>query len=122
MEKKIFDLNWIYLHKIFFAMYSIPYTRVIQKDTIFAAAKTYCDPSYFLTALILRIWLKERILERIGLKWVNGTENEVWGVEKMHPSCKEAWQKELLLKVSFSKGVKIVALQFFENYFSEWLA
>ena len=27
MEKKIFNLNWIYLHKIFVTMYSIPYTR-----------------------------------------------------------------------------------------------
>ena len=25
--KKIFNLNWIYLHKIFVMMYSIPYTR-----------------------------------------------------------------------------------------------
>ena len=27
LGKKIFDLNWIYLHKIFVTMYSIPYTR-----------------------------------------------------------------------------------------------
>ena len=28
LGKKIFNLNWIYLHKIFVSMYSIPYTRV----------------------------------------------------------------------------------------------
>ena len=29
LEKKIFNLNWIYLHKIFVPMYSIPYTRCL---------------------------------------------------------------------------------------------
>ena len=27
LEKKLFNLNWIYLHKIFITKYSIPYTR-----------------------------------------------------------------------------------------------
>ena len=28
LGKKILNLNWIYLHKIFVTMYSIPYTRM----------------------------------------------------------------------------------------------
>ena len=27
MEKRLFNLNWIYLYKIFVTMYSVPYTR-----------------------------------------------------------------------------------------------
>jgi len=29
LEKKLSDLNWIYLYKIFVAMYSISYTPVV---------------------------------------------------------------------------------------------
>ena len=95
ITEKLFWSAFLYENLVDFDFQYLRSAWTINPYFKLSRSNQYLDLNF----LILHIWFKARILERIGLKWVNGTENEVWGVEKMHPSCKEAWQKELLLKL-----------------------
>ena len=87
LGKKISNLNWIYLHKIFITMYSIPYTRV------------HINIKYNLL-ISNNVWVKKT--ETIHSIVISHSSKSIWVIELSFcqndsPTGGSFWQKDSLI-------------------------